>query len=285
VYDKVFRSFDRVLMAVDAEGSDLSIIHYDPLKPQKVQTHACLFVVDPLKAGKYMTGEIVAEHHPLMEGITWQGLLCRETLGIPTKDTDEVLLWVGGRPMIFLRRENGLRQLLFSFDLRKTNAPRLAAFIVMLHRFMEGIRDEKIATESLNLETGQDLRFAYATGEKAAPFTVVTDDSTTEVPLREAALINAPSMPGFFEVRQGEKVLLKAAAHFSDSREAGFLSASPVDELSEAEAKLVERHSENDTNWRFWTLMITLVLLVSWFFTRPPRVTNPASSIREETAS
>lgn len=272
VYDKVFRSFDRVLMSPEAEGADLSIIHYDPLKPTKPSTHACLFVVDPLKAGKFMTGEIVAEHHPLMEGITWQGLLCRETLGMPTRDTDEVLLWVGGNPMIFLRQEDGRRQLHFSFDLRKTNADRLPAFIVLIHRFMEGIRDEKIAAESLNLETGQDLQFPYLTGEEALPLTVTVADGSREIPLREAALINAPSMPGFFEIRQGEQILLTAAAHFSDSREADLLAAAPLDELTEAEAALVERHSENDTHWRLWSLVITLVLLVSWFFTRPARV-------------
>jgi hypothetical protein len=272
IYDKVFRSFERVLMAVDDTDADLSIIHYDPLSPQQIKTHACVFVADPLKAGKFMSGQIVAEGHPLMDGLNWQGLLCHETLSIPSQDTDQVLLWVGGKPMIFLRTVDGNRQLLFSFDLRKTNAPRLPAFIVLIHRFIEGIRDEKIAPESLNLESGQKLTFAFITGEEAAPLTLKSDAGTNEIPLREAALINAPSMPGFFEISQGEQSLILAAAHFSDTREADFRSASPVDELTPSEAKLIERHSQSQTNWTFWALLLMLVLLVSWFFTRPSAI-------------
>ena len=130
VYDRVFKSFKSVKMAVDAESADIALQQYDPLRPGRASTHACIFVKDPIGAGNYLKGEIVAANHPLMENLNWQGLLVRKSLRMPGEEDDEVLLWLGGQPMIFLRNHEGSRHLNFAFDLAKSNADRLPAFIV-----------------------------------------------------------------------------------------------------------------------------------------------------------
>ncbi len=274
VYDRVFKSFKNVKMAPDSASADMALQQYDPLQPEKAPTHACIFVNDPVGAGKYMTGEIVAANHPLMQNLNWQGLLVRQSLRMPGMENDEALLWMGGKPMIFLRNHEGSRHLNFAFDLGKSNADRLPAFVVLVHRFLESIRDEKIALETLNVETGQDLEFAFDSSSEASPITLETANGETEFPLREVALVNAPLEPGFFTVRQGDTLLLDGAAHFADTREADFQSATEANTVRDAESKLVERHSRHDSWWRLWTLLLALVLLASWFFSRPASSPN-----------
>ena len=146
--------------------------------------------------------------------------------------------------------------------------------MVLVHRFLESIRDEKIALETLNVETGQDLEFAFDSSSEASPITLETANGETEFPLREVALVNAPLEPGFFTVRQGDTLLLDGAAHFADTREADFQSATEANTVRDAESKLVERHSRHDSWWRLWTLLLALVLLASWFFSRPASSPN-----------
>jgi hypothetical protein len=280
VYGKLFRSYRDVLLVPDPAEADLTVIRYNPLDPVSPPTHACIFVDDPLKEGSYLKGEIVSTNHKLMENLTWQGLLCRDSLRLPARDSDEVLLWIGDQPMIFLRHETDKRQLGFAFDLDQSNAARLPAFVVLIHRFLEGIREEKLAPENRNAETGQDLAFAYSTGEGAAPLTLESAAMTKEFTLADAALIDAPPRPGFFRVLQGENGLIDGAAHFADTREADFRESDAVNELGGIEPVLVERHSRQDSWWRLWTLVVTLVLLASWYFSRPVS----ARTARTETA-
>ena len=208
--DPAFRSLlDQVVSMAEpftVSGTpDVSLQVYDPLSPKAVPGAAVLFVADASKAQKPLTGLIVAESDPLMENLAWQGLIAHDNFVVPAQPGDEVLLWQGSRPLIFKRGGLNAPQLVFNFDVRQSNATRLPAFPLLLHRFFAQVRAGKVALEIRNVETGQALLVAGA-GKQTAP-----------------------ELPGFFTVKdQTEQPLFEGAAQFSDPRESDFRQAASL---------------------------------------------------------
>jgi hypothetical protein len=206
--DQAFRPLlDHVLTMAEPYSlsalPDVSLEVYSPLAPQPITGAALIFVNDASKSVKPLTGLIVAEADPLMENLAWQGLIAHDTFVVPPQPGDEVLLWQGSRPLIFRRGSPSAPQLVFNFDVRQSNATRLPAFPLLLHRFFAEIRAGKVASESRNVETSQTLKVAGA-GKSLAP-----------------------ALPGFFAVKNatGESTLFDGAAQFSDPRESDFRQA------------------------------------------------------------
>lgn len=271
---KLLRSLASTHPSNDAASSDLIITSYDPLDPALPQTNAILFVEDPTSVGKYLKGGILAEAHPLIDGVNWQALLVRETLQLPRLPEDRVLLWQEKRPLIFLRENAGKRILCFNFDLRLSNATQQPAFIVLLHRFAEELRAGKVAPESLNLETGQRVSIASPPRGKDTPaaklnFTA-TDPTGKEIPSPSAE--RAPSVPGFLTVSPvpaGEEnlPLLSAAVHFADTREADFSACATAEAEPFSNSSSLELHTTPDPLARLWLLLLIPILLIAWWFT------------------
>jgi hypothetical protein len=281
-YGQVFSSFENVVTTATRGNADLEVATYDPLSPTLPERPACVFTADPRQSGNFLNGRISAIGQPLMNGLNWQGLLCRDSLRIPPRENDDVLLWQGDRPLIFLRRVGEIRQLCFNFDLRKSNARRLPAFVVLLHRFLGDLRESKIAPESRNFETGQNIALAHHRQPDAPPLERAIAATATEAKsvqlfdLGRASLLRAPLNPGYFEVTQGSTSLLRGAAHFADTRESDFNQASSHNDLAGAHAAIIERHSREDDHWRLWVLAALAVLLSSWHFVRKPVRENSA---------
>ncbi|QTN34078.1 BatA domain-containing protein [Akkermansiaceae bacterium] len=272
---KLLRSLASTRASTDAATSDLVITSYDPLDPSLPETNAILFVEDPTSAGKYLKGGILAEAHPLMDGINWQALLVRETLELPRRPGDRVLLWQEKRPLIFLRENTGNKKILcFNFDLRLSNATQQPAFIVLLHRFAESLRAAKVAPESLNLETGQEIRIATAAG---IPTEVsATDPTGKAIPAPQSS--RAPSAPGFLSITQEKQALLTAAVHFADTREADLNSCAPAELNGLSNSASLELHTAPDPFARLWILVLLAALLVAWHFTSPREKTAAATA-------
>ena len=270
-----------------AQTPDLYLYSYDPLRPTLLEGNALILLEQVTLPNRYMTGRIAAENHPLITGLNWQGLIARRSPGVPPKETDTVLLWQDERALIFLRTEGGRRQLFLNFELATSNAANLPAFIVMMHRFVETLREEKVAPMAENYETGQPLdlavqtspiviegqeeateppplqyRFISLAGENDANTTTVEET----IPLTQIGILRAPEEPGFFQIAQGETVLLTAAAAFADTREADLREAKSQNDLSNLNAAVVEQHSESDSRWQIWLLAILFIMLVCWFF-------------------
>ncbi len=263
---KLLRSLQSARASTDAATCDLVITSYDPLDPMVPETNAILFVEDPTSVGSYLRGGILAEAHPLMNGVNWQALLVRETLELPRLPSDRVLLWQEQRPLIFLRSHEGKQILCFNFDLRLSNAPQQPAFIVLLHRFAESLREAKIAPHALNLETGQAIRVSSQPG---FPLQVsATDPSGKNIGTPRPN--RAPSQPGFLTVSQENEPLLNAAVHFADTREADLsaCAAAALEPIS-TEASL-ELHTTPDPLSRLWLLLLLAALLAAWYFTERP---------------
>ncbi len=212
-----------------------------------------LFATQEKDAADYLAGEVVAENVPLMAGLSWNGLVCKQTDAIPAQAGDETLLWQGPRPLIFLRSGGANRSLLINFDVRQSNADRLPAFIVLMNRFLETVRAEKVAFERLNVQTNQRLEIAF---DPSQPPPHLSDGETP--PLR------APAAPGFFEVSQDSRTLLAGAAYFSDVREADFRDAASIDTLEGEAPRLIERNSRQDMLWPVFALLLGAMMLTNW---------------------
>ncbi len=271
--------FDDTAQADDAKTADIIALVWPSALALPDDRHTCIFTAPPIaEQSAYLTGRIVAEAHALTDGLNWQGLLVREGVVIPPAPQDRVLVWQGERPLISLRTTTaGKEQLLCHFDLITSNARKLPALAILLHRFFESVRAAKIAPETANFDLRQRLVVAHDTQTGAADLICDSDDDAAQrIPLAQARLLRAPSLPGFFTVKQGETGLLAGAAHFADAREADLSSAAPFSELSEAKAAHLESVHEADPAWRLWLLVLLSALLVSWWFARE-RLGRPQS--------
>jgi hypothetical protein len=268
--EKLLRALDAAVPTTDAATADLSITSYDPLDPVLPPGNSVIFVEDSTRSGAYLKGGILAETHPLLDGLNWQSLLVRETIELDRLPSDTVLLWQDKRPLIFLREKPATeksppsRQLCFNFDLRLSNAGNQPAFIVLLHRFAESIREAKAAPTSANLETGQPIKITAAAD---IPLQVTATDLTGKPLPSPTSTSQAPATPCFLTIRQNEAALLDAAVFFADTREANFSACGKSDPTATANRSTIERHTRPDPLWRVWILALITALLVSWKFT------------------
>ncbi len=248
---RIAGSVPQAEIVTESPKADVRLDVYSSGPP--TSAHAILFAPPAaVDSPTYLPGEPLAENDPLTAGLVWNGLLCKQTEAIPPRDGDRTLVWQGDRSLIFLRGNRAERSLCVNFDVRQSNADRLPAFVVLLDRFVETVRAEKPAFERLNVETNQLLGVA---GDPAGP------------PLRMAgddATLRAPFAPGFFEVKQGDRALLDAAAHFADPREADFKTAGAVDTLEGKTSRMLEHNSREDFLWPFFALALGAVFLANW---------------------
>jgi hypothetical protein len=269
---ELFGKFADTRLATSAAEADVRGIVWPPSIALGADQDAIVFA-SPAKgeSSAWLRGSIVAEAHPLIDGLNWQSLLVREGMIVPHDKRDRVLLWQADRPLISLRRTAaGAQQLFCHFDLLSSNARKLPALAVLLHRFLQTIRQEKIAPESANFDLRQRLTLAHLRGEKAAPLqlTTRTPSATISIPTAQAHLLRAPAQPGFFEVKQGDTLLLQGAAHFADAREAELQQAKPFQDLSKLKLVQTETTHEADSHWQLWLLLLLATLLGSWWWRR-----------------
>lgn len=230
-FDDFFQKFRASIEHQSPEGRDVVLRRYDPLLPRETEGPAIVFLDQPGRPGKLSSEPVIARNHPLVSGLSWQGLQVNETLSIVPRDNDEWLVSQGNRPLLLLRWQGRNPVLLVNFDLRYSNASRLPAFVLTLTRYVEMIRARLPGTEVVNAETGQ----------------LLPDES------------RAPQEPGFFE-----RPSVQGAAHFADAREADFRQAVSADGLQQAAAELRERNSEQDLLTPLWLLLLILVIGLSW---------------------
>ncbi len=274
-FNQMAQSIADSRIATGAEGEpdpDIYVMSYDPLRPATPDGNAIVFLEHFLKDSRVLTERLVSENHSLMDHLNWEPLIVRRSIQIPRKDGDEVLLWQDSRPLIMLRSFEGKQQLLFNFDLKGSNALKLPAFIVLVHRFAESVRQKKPALERKVLETGQALNLNLAQNPEAEPAPLQVsfkswdgknDFERTVLP-EDIPRQQAPIYPGYLTVRhQGEPILV-ASTFFADTREADLSKAASQNGLQGLETALVERHTETDSNWVLWLLILALVLVFSW---------------------
>ncbi len=107
---------------------------------------------------------VVAERHALVDALNWRGLLGPGPSALRAGVADEVLLWQGETPLVWLRGGVGgaeaRRQLVLNFDWEAGNAGRLPATVLLLRRFVEGLRDAQPGAYAANFDTGARVELA-----------------------------------------------------------------------------------------------------------------------------
>jgi hypothetical protein len=272
---ELFERFSDTRIVATTAEADVRGIVWPPSTALGVEENACVFA-SPAKGEKmaWLRGGIVAEAHPLIDGLNWQSLLVREGMIVPRDERDRVLLWQSDRPLISLRRTAaGAQQLFCHFDLLSSNARKLPALAVLMHRFLQIVRQEKIAPEAANYDLRQCISLAHQRGEKASPLTL--DGQTILV--AQAHLLRAPAQPGFFEVKQADVMLLRGAAHFADAREADLSEAKPFQDIAKLKVTQTETTMESDSYAQLWLLLLLAALLGSWWWSRQGQI-KPARS-------
>ena len=272
---KLLRAIDNMTIATQAKA-DISLISYDPLDPTPIDGNAIVFVNDATQGGQYLSGGIIAEKNPLVDGLNWQALLIRETIALEIRPSDQVLLFQDKRPLILLREipatqdRPAAQQLHFNFDPRLSNLETQPSLIVILHRFAEQVRARKIALAQENLETSQPLAIATKSITPAIPLTLNKVDHSGKVlekkQLSSSQQLLFPDEPGYYQYRQGEDLLLDAASYFADTREADFRQCAEANTLTEAQATAIQAHSVGDPYWQYWIFALLAALLASWHF-------------------
>lgn len=206
--------------------------------------------------GRFTRGAAtVAVSHPLVDGLAWHGVVTPAATGFEPRPGDEVLVWTGARPLVFLR---GPQQLRLNFPITGSKADRVPALLVLLHRFIEGIRRDKPAEEHANFECRQELAVAPAAGDGPLRVSGDVDDVSTHAELR------APSRPAFFEVHAGTQRRLKGAAHFADVREADFSAASSSHLRAENTREVRRRHTRDDPLLPLWIALLGALVVADW---------------------
>lgn len=213
--------------------------------------------------GEWRKGAVVAEAHPLVDGLNWQPLAVREVSGFAARPSDRVLLWQGDAALMLLRSEPSGERLLLNFDVAKSNAATLPAFVVMLHRFVERVREAKIAPEAVMLEAGQRIQLAHA---PEAPLQIAALDAAGAV-LDHPDRWVAQRVPGFLTIDQGSDRLLDAAVFFADTAEADFSHAGEATTHGEAVLAARDRHVQADPWWQLWVLILLAAVIAMWKFT------------------
>ena len=245
--------------------SDLLIATYNPLQPRMLPPVSIVVLNQQFAPKEFFKGPIIAANHPLVRDLNWQGLIAKSTASIPIEAGDLTLLWQGERPLVLLRQTAEFNQLIFNFDVAQSNAARLPALIIMIDRFVDQIRSKKVALERSNMELNQQIKLAVNTGKEADDILSSATGMQQTVPWNRSTMLRAPRNSGFFSIRQGDTLLLDAAANFADAREADFSGAARQSDLDAIPRKIIEKQTVTDPLWQFWVILILIVLLLCWY--------------------
>jgi hypothetical protein len=264
-YKKLFLGLPNVRLAGDLETPHVPILRGE-VRPTPLPTGpAIILTKEDREKANMLTAEILTEKHPMVDGLNFQGLMATDTPTFTVKQSDEVLIWQGERALVYLRGTGANEKLLLNFDLIRSNARKLPAVVVLLHRYLQRVRLALPMREWANVDCGQALPVAIST-EKDAPPVVLAIPGQADRVLTPDALrtLRAPDEPSLLTVRQGEKEWLMAACRFADVREANLAKNGPSNELANAQAATVQQLNREDRYWRLWMLGILGVALGSW---------------------
>lgn len=264
----------RGVRQVAVGAPDCEVILYDPESPpaSPAQSSAIVFLASQ-RPGKLHTGDLVVANHPLVKDLVWESVLVPDGPALALAETDEVLVWAGEKPLVALR-PTGDGQLLFNFDVARSNVRKLPAFVLLCHRFIEQLRQAKVAIEAVNIGITQRMGVTGNLGAESTRLVLVPRGADPQ-----PFLGVSPDKPGFFEIFQGDARLVTAAAHFEDPEEADLREAGAADTVPTTNPTALEEARRGASWWRALLLLLALVAaLGAWHFQGRATVSPPLFS-------
>ncbi|WP_309397736.1 BatA domain-containing protein [Cerasicoccus maritimus] len=224
------------------------------------EPNAIAFAKLPAEGTTLSAPQSFVEQHPLVEGITFNGLVMQrgEELPLPPSDQAEVLVWSGAEPLIYLERSVAGRVLVFRFDPEQSNLDRLPAYVILMNRYFTRAREQRTTPWRENFETHQ----AFQLPGGATNFAMQSKDGAS-TPL---ASWNAPAEPALFTITHEGQPMLRGAARFADIREADFTAAASEYDLTAGNEKLIRQNTEDDFLTPLWGLLLVGAMLASYHF-------------------
>jgi hypothetical protein len=270
LFARLAQTIPSLALVQAGQTADIGFRTLDPKSPFPGDALSSVVLFDQPDDKNSFVGEPLAtEDDPLNQDLNWQGLILQPITSTALTAQDHVLLWKDKTPIIYLRSlGNDHRQLVFNFNFSTSNASRLPAFVLLISRFVESIREDKKAPETRNAELAEP--FVVAADPAKGPV-IVRDSAGTETTAQPRALLTlrAPSVPGFFSVTQDGETLLSGAAQFADARESDFSTATTMDTLASHRAKLVELQTRADAAAPLWLILLAVLLVLYWAVTSP----------------
>jgi hypothetical protein len=272
LFTKLAQTIPSLATVQPGEQADIAFRALDPHIPVPGNAVSSVTVFNsPDDHDGFTGGPFAMEDDPLNLDLNWQALGVQLLDTTPVTPQDHVLLWKGQKPVIFVRTLAGdRRELVFNFNFSTSNASRLPAFVLLVSRFVESVRQDKLAPETRNAELAEPL---LVTTDPTKGAVIVHGSDGNEAKLEAASLssLSAPSVPGFFTVTQGDETLLTGAAQFADARESDFSTATTEDTLASHAARLVDLQTRADAWAPLWLVALGALLVSSWAATTSRR--------------
>ena len=267
--------------------------------------HAVLLCSAGEENAKFLEAPVVAARHPFNNGLVWDALTVQDVPMLPARVDDTVLVWSGENvPLVSLREvplspakedtaasssaPRSARQLVFHFNPAFSNVERLPAPAVLLLRFLESVRKEKIGKERIQCDPNQSLGEFLPSSPRPMQFESLDDtgkllSERTIAPhaVRDQRALNSP---GFFRLRSDETLWLEASVAFADGREADFSACATQDNLAQASLNL-SKNANNEAHWWQPVLLLMMALSVlAWYLISRTETQNARSpAYRERT--
>ncbi len=237
--------------SVSAEGA--AIVFFEP-KSESVGENG----------GPRISGPLIAEHSLLSDGLNWGSFFPGSIGRLKSLVSDEVVIWAGQTPLIFMRETGVGRQLFVNFDIRQGNTLRDPAMILMLNRFVEQVRSAAPGYLAANLELNQPL--PGLTGDltrlrsRFRPVNGVPNEGFQPV----GALPAAPLRPGFIDIADGAGALFSGAAAFADARESDFSGFESFVQLVQSSSSSVRIGNAFELWYPLFIMLLISILLTLW---------------------
>ena len=214
----------------------------------------------------------VAEDHPLVRDLAWDGLLALPRQRDPING-EQVLVWMDSIPLVSLLPHEGGDQLLLNFDPENSNAERWPAAVLLVHRYLRSRVRASVTRRVANLETLQTPpALPRPRGPLAETFVPLRGDP---VQRRLSTLpARAPARPGWWTLTADDTPLLDAAIAFGAMEETDLSSAATRDLPRGWVAARRERNSERDFLRPWLFALLAFALVGSWLYGSKPGVST-----------
>ncbi|MDF3130068.1 BatA domain-containing protein [Kiritimatiellaeota bacterium B1221] len=220
----------------------------------------------------WLNGEVTAAFAPavpggdsLAEGLRWEGFLALPYTGFQVLPSDQVQLWMGEHPLVIRRESPAGTRLMMNFDLAGSNAMRFPSMLLLLHRFMKEQQDLQPLPFSTQLETRQLLPVQPGVNEVYQTRFEDLAGNILEGEIRFGQRATAPEKPGYFTVKNGEELLMRAGVFAGDVAEGNFAKARPQPLPQEVVTTRRERNSQTDFLMPLWFILLAGVLTLAWW--------------------
>ena len=207
---------------------------------------------------------VVAQRHPLLSHLRWDGLSVGSVAKSKPSSSTRVLLWAKDQPAVYLSNNN--KSLIVAFDIRNSNALEHPAFVILLHRFIASARRDTPGYWRFNVSTSQKLS-TYLGDELLKDSKLGTVDLSGDGEEYFTRAFRAPAQPGFFRVIAADSDIAIGAAGFGDASESDFSGFAPGSLAANTTNKDTLDRGAINANQTLWLILLLVLLCASWVST------------------